>query len=66
MTKEELKQLRNRLNDLSDVKQSAILSTVFGALSFYAENKDRTAIDLIQTIERSVSDFEEFERSENE
>jgi len=59
MIKEELRDLYKQVNSLSDLKQTAILATLFGNLSYYDEKGDNVALDLIRDVEKQVSHWGE-------
>jgi len=58
MNREEMDALYDRVNDLSDLVQGAILAELFGSLKYFAKSGEEWAENILKDIERSVSRYE--------
>ncbi|MBT2215876.1 hypothetical protein KK120_08940 [Virgibacillus dakarensis] len=66
MKQEEITALYERVMDLPEHRQSSVLAGVIGSLKYFAEKGDRTAIQVLETIESSVEQEEAWEQRRKE
>lgn len=66
MKQDQIEVLHKRVMDLPEHRQSSVLAGVIGSLKYFAGEGDRTAIQVLETIESSVEQEEAWEQRRKE